>query len=133
MRDFDAADLFHPFFAGFLFFQQFALAGNVAAVAFGEYVFAQGFHGGAGDDLVANRRLDGDFKHLPWDEVAHALDEVAAARLGVFAVDDDGEGIDFVAVNEDVQADEVGGLKAAKFVVKGGKAARHGFEAVEEI
>ena len=133
MRDFDAADLFHPFFARFLFFQQFAFARDVAAVAFGQHVFAQGFHGGAGDDLVANRRLDGDFKHLPRDEFAHSFHQVAAAGLRVFAMDDDGERIDFVAVDEDVQADEARRLKAAEFVVKGGKAARHGFEAVEEI
>ena len=116
-----------------MFFQQFAFAGHVAAVAFRQHVFAQRFHGRAGNNLVTDGRLDGDFKHLPGDEVAHAFHQFAATHLCVFAVDNDGEGIDFVAVNQHVEADEVGRLEAAEFVVKGSKAARDGFEAVEEI
>ncbi len=41
LGDFDAADGLHALLALFLLFEQFAFAGNVAAVAFGGDVFAE--------------------------------------------------------------------------------------------
>ena len=42
LRDFDFAELLHPFLAFFLLSQQFAFAGDVAAVAFGGHVLSAG-------------------------------------------------------------------------------------------
>ena len=36
----DFSNAFHPFFSFFLFFQQFAFAGNIAAVAFRGHIFS---------------------------------------------------------------------------------------------
>jgi len=41
LGDVDLAPLAHPLFAFLLFFEKFAFAGHVAAVAFGEHVLAQ--------------------------------------------------------------------------------------------
>ncbi len=60
LGDVDRADGFHPFFAFFLFFQQFPFAGDVAAVAFSGDIFPHGTDGFAGDDFSADGGLDGD-------------------------------------------------------------------------
>ena len=48
----------------FLLFQQLLFAGDVAAVAFGQHVFAHGFHGFAGNHLAADGGLHGDLEEL---------------------------------------------------------------------
>src|SRR5205814_10104712 len=67
-------DALHALLTFFLFFQQLALAGDVAAVAFGEHVLAHGMDRFAGDDLGAARSLNGDLEHLPRNEFAHLRD-----------------------------------------------------------
>jgi hypothetical protein len=42
LRDLDLAELPHPLLPLFLLFEQFAFAGHVAAIAFGQHVLAQG-------------------------------------------------------------------------------------------
>ena len=69
LGDIDAADALHAFFAFFLFFQELAFARNVAAVAFGDHVLADGGDGFAGDNFRADRSLDRDFEHLPGNEL----------------------------------------------------------------
>ena len=71
LRNLYAADFLHPLLAFFLFFEQFAFARDVAAVAFGDDVFAHGFDGFAGDDFRADGGLNGDLKHLPRDQFLH--------------------------------------------------------------
>ena len=60
LRDLDAPDLLHALLALFLLLEELALAADVAAVALGGDVLAQGLDRLAGDDLAADRRLDGD-------------------------------------------------------------------------
>ena len=48
---FDTADLFHAFFTGFLFFEQFFLTRNVASIALGSHILAQGLDIGTGHDV----------------------------------------------------------------------------------
>ena len=64
LGNFDLAELPHPELAFFLLVQQFALAGNVAAVTFGRYVFAQGGNGFARNDPTADGRLDRNFEQM---------------------------------------------------------------------
>src|ERR1700683_3926436 len=71
LRDIDAADPFHSFFAFLLFFEELAFAGNVAAVAFGNDVFPYSRYGFAGYDFRADRGLDCHFEHLPGDKLPH--------------------------------------------------------------
>src|SRR5665213_1098019 len=60
LRDIHLAELAHLLLALFLLVEELALAGGVAAVAFGGDVLAQGADGFAGDDLAADGGLDGD-------------------------------------------------------------------------
>ena len=133
LGDFDAADLFHAFFAGFLFFQKLAFSADVAAVAFAGDVLAQGGDGFAGDDAGADGGLEGDFEEVAVDFFLEFFDDGAAALFGFAAVDDEGEGGDFVAGDEDVHFDEVVFVEADEVVVEGAVALGAGFEAVEEI
>src|SRR5512139_1304127 len=69
--DFDTADRLHPFLPFFLFFQQFPFPRDVAAVALGCHVFLHRPDGLPGDDFVPYRCLNGDFKHLPRNQLFH--------------------------------------------------------------
>src|SRR5436189_4331837 len=60
LRNLDRAHLLHSLLSLFLLLEEFALSRDVAAVAFGENVFAQRFDARARDDLVADRRLNRD-------------------------------------------------------------------------
>ena len=88
LGDVDAADAFHAAFAGFLGFEELFLAGDVAAVALGEDVLAEGADGFAGDDAGADGGLDCDFEELAGDFAADAEREVAADDGGLLAKDE---------------------------------------------
>src|SRR5436309_2274881 len=65
LRHFDFADLLHTLLAFFLFLQELAFAGNIAAVTFRRHVFAKRADTFAGDDLRAYRGLYRHFEHVP--------------------------------------------------------------------
>ena len=73
----------HALLALFLLLQKLALAGRVAAVAFGGNVLAEGRDGFAGDDLAADRGLDRELEQVPWEQVFQPLEDAAAAGFGV--------------------------------------------------
>src|SRR6516162_5039696 len=50
-----------------------AFAGDVTAIAFGKHVLPQGLDRFAGDDLAADRGLDGDLKELPRNQILQPL------------------------------------------------------------
>ena len=64
LRQFHIAHALHALFAFLLFFQQLAFAGDVAAVAFGGHVLAKGRDRFAGDDLLADSRLNSHLEEL---------------------------------------------------------------------
>src|SRR4051812_29281142 len=117
LRDVHAADALHALLAFLLFLQQLAFAGDVAAVALGGDVLADGLDGLAGDDLAADGGLEGDLEEVLVDLLLEADEELSAAGLGLGLVDDDAEGIDAVAVDEDVHLDQLAGAEADQVVV----------------
>lgn len=64
---------FLPFF---LFLQQLALSGDVAAVAFGRHVLAHGLDRFAGNDLGADGCLDGDVELLARDQLSLSFSHI---------------------------------------------------------
>src|SRR5687767_10485855 len=76
LRNFNAADGFHPFLSFFLFFEQFALARNVTAITLCRDVFFHRSDRLTCNDLVADRRLNRDFEHLPGDQLLHLLSQL---------------------------------------------------------
>jgi MinD-like ATPase involved in chromosome partitioning or flagellar assembly len=90
------------FLALFLLFEELALARDVAAVAFGGHVLAHGRDGLAGDDLAADGRLDRDLEHVAGDQVLQLLAHLPAALFGRGAVDQHGQRVDRLLVDEDL-------------------------------
>ena len=90
LRNIHRPHALHALFAFLLLFQELALAGDVAAVAFGGDVFADGFDGFSRDDLAADGGLEGNFEKVAGDFFLEADQELSAAGLGLFAVDVDG-------------------------------------------
>src|SRR5581483_2511428 len=79
LRNLHASDAFHPLLAFLLLLEELALAGDVAAVALGQDVFAERADGLAGDDFVADRGLQRYFEHLARNQLAQARDQIFAA------------------------------------------------------
>ena len=133
LRHFHGADALHTLLAFFLLFEELALTGDVTAVALGEHVLTHCLHGGAADDLSADGALDGDVELLARNEVLEL--DADGVRVGVclVAVDNHGECIDRVAVQEDVELDEVVASVFAWRVVEACVATAERFKAVVEV
>src|SRR5882762_9534180 len=86
LRNVHLADALHAALAFFLFFEEFAFARNVAAVALGENVLANRGHRFARDHAAANRGLNRHLKHLPRNQFAQARHQIAAALVRLFAM-----------------------------------------------
>ena len=117
--------MLHAFLACFLLFKEFALARNIAAIALGDHVLAQGFDCLTRDDVGTDGGLDRDVIHLTRNDLAHLAHHRAAAVLGLGAVHDDGQRIDFVAIEQNVHLDHVGSAVLLELIVHRGIAARH--------
>src|SRR5581483_8707935 len=124
LRNLDGADLLHPLLPGLLLLEQLALARDVAAVAFCEHVFAPRLDRLAGDHAGTDGGLDRHVEHLPRDLLAQPFDERLAALVREVAVDDQREGVDGLAADEDIDADEVAGPEAGDVVVEARVATR---------
>src|SRR3954465_9107681 len=90
----DTADLLHALLAFLLTLEQLSLARDVAAVALRRDVLAVGLDRLAGDDVRADRRLDGDVVLLARDLGAELLGQRAADLVGLVAVDHHRERVD---------------------------------------
>ena len=132
-RDFYSADLAHAFFTLFLFFEEFFLAGDIAAIALGEHVLSDRFHRLAGNDLPADRRLNGDLKELSGNGVFQVFGEHSATLIGMILVHDRGERIAHIPVEKDIQLDKFAALIAAELIVEARIALGAGLELVEEV
>src|SRR5215510_8701325 len=73
LRNLHLAQLFHALLAFLLPAQQLALACDVATIAFGHDVLAEGPYDFARNDTATNGGLDNDLEHLPWDEIFEAM------------------------------------------------------------
>src|SRR4029077_11767220 len=98
-----------------------------------EDVLAIGLDRLARDDAAADRRLDGDLEELARNELLQPLAQRPPALLGIAAVDDEGERVDRLAVDQDVEQDDVAFLVAVDLIVEAGIAAADRFEAIVEI
>ena len=83
--------------------------------------------------LRADRRLDRDVEHLPRDQLAQPLGHLLPVRVGLRPVHDRAEGVDRLAVQEHVDADDVGLLIAPGLVVERCVAARARLQLIEEV
>ncbi len=98
LRNFNVADHFHALFALLLLLEQFALSADVAAVALGGDVFAEGIDGRPRDDRSTDGALDGDLELLAGDRTLQLLASVQHALPCLVAMDELGEGVHGLAV-----------------------------------
>src|SRR5690606_16176387 len=85
------------------------------------------------DDLVADGGLDRDVVELLRDELAELRRQPPAHVVGLVAVDDRRERVHGIAVEEDVELDEVARALADDLVVERGIASADGLQAVVEV
>ena len=107
LRYLDFTELAHFLFAFLLFFEEFALARDVASVTLCGDVFAQGWDGLSGDDFSSDGGLDGYDELLSGDEFFEFLTDLTAEGLSFGSVHQRGECIDVFAVESYVQLDEI--------------------------
>src|SRR5262247_2473353 len=120
LRHFHLAHLLHALLTLLLLLEELALARDVAAVALGGHVLAHGLHGFPRDDAAADGRLDGDLEHLTGDDATELLHQHLAPLVGLVAVHDDAEGVDRVAIEQDVQLDQIRDPEVGELVVERG-------------
>src|SRR4051794_6957713 len=133
LRNVDPPDGLHPLLALLLLLQQLALTGDVAAVALGQDVLADGADVLAGDDARADGGLDGHLVLLPGNELLQLGGHHQAVLARLVLVHDLAERVHRLALQQDVDLDQVGLLLAAGLVVQRGVPAGLGLELVEEV
>lgn len=133
LRDFNASNLLHAFFPFFLSLEQLPLSGDITTVAFRSYIFSHGLYSGTRDDSCSDSGLDGNFEELTWDFFFQFSSERLAAIERFGAVCDNGKCVDRVAVDFDVESDEVTFSVIEEIIVQGGVATRYGLEFVVEV
>src|SRR5690606_14366468 len=133
LRDLDGPDVLHALLTLLLLLEQLALAADVAAVALGEDVLAHRAHGLARDDARADGRLDRHLELLARDDLLELGGHHHAVVVRLVLVHDRAEGVDLLALEQDVHLDEVGHLVARRLVVERRVPARAGLELVEEV
>ena len=126
-------DRLHPLLALLLLLQKLALAGDVAAVALGQNVLSHRLDRLASDDPAADGGLDGDLELLAGNELLELLRHLQPVGVRLVFVNDRGEGVDDLVVEQQVDLDEVGLLVLGHVVVEGGVSLRPALELVEEV
>ena len=96
---------------------EFAFPTDVATVAFCGHIFPQCFDRFASDDARANCGLDSDFEHVATDFFLEFLHHGSTTSVRISPIANDAEGIDLVAIDQDVHAHEIRGLVTDDFVV----------------
>src|SRR5262245_24515209 len=133
LRYLDLPDLLHALLSFLLPLEQLALARDVTAVALGGHVLAHGLDGLPRDDAAADGRLDGHLEHLAGNDAAELLHQHLPPLVGLVAVDDDTESIDRVAVEQDVELDQLRGPEVGKLVVERGVALGDRLQPIVEV
>src|SRR5262249_40885575 len=133
LRDFDLADLLHAFLTGGLLGPQFALAGDVAAVALGRHVLLDGSDGLASNNPAADGRLNSDLEQMPINFAAEFLYELTATALGKTTMNNRGQGIHTLARHQNVQTHEVRLAVAEEVIIHRAVAVRYRFQLVVKI
>jgi len=133
LRHLDRTDGLHALLALLLLLEELALARDVTAVAFCEHILAVRLHGRATDDLVADGSLYGNLELLARDDVPELVAEPTREVVGLVLVHDEGERVNLLASEENVELHEVGLVIYVKLVIERCIALRATLELVEEV
>src|SRR5215510_783587 len=133
LRDLDGSHLLHALLSFLLLLEQLALAGDVAAVALGEHVLAQWANRLPRDHLGSDRGLDDHLEQLARNHLLQFLGDLAAPLVRLVGVDDHAEGVDRLAVQKDIEFDELARAVAQELVVERCIAAADRLQLVVEV
>ena len=100
---------------------------------FSKDVLAEGLDSLASDDLLADGGLDNDLEHLALDVLLELGDPLAAEAFDLGQVDDAGDGVDGLLVDEELELDEAALAPAGVFVVEGGVTLGRALELAEQV
>src|SRR6185312_3083530 len=114
----DIADLLHALFTGFLLFQKLAFTRDIAAIAFGQHILAQRLDTFPGDNVRADGGLNSDIEHLPGNQFTHFLREFPSAVLAARTMHNQRQGVHALAIDEDIQLDEIGSSELLEFIIE---------------
>src|SRR5438105_1446884 len=103
LRDIDTANALHPLLPLLLFFKEFALSCNIAAVTFCRHVFAQCRNAFARDDFATDRRLDCNLVKLARNYFFWLRCQLSSPSLCPVFVHDGRESIDWFAVHQQIE------------------------------
>ncbi len=110
--------LTHTFLTGLLLFKEFAFTRYVAAVALRRHILTHGLHRLAGDDLGADGSLYGYVELLTRDQLLEFLAHLAAEVVGVVGIYERREGVDGLAIEQDVELRQTARLVARTVVIE---------------
>ena len=116
-----------------MLFQQLFLTGDVAAVALGQDVLAHGLDGLAGDNLPTDSGLDGHFKELARDIIFELFADLPSTLIGFVLVDNEGQSVHLVAVEEQVYFHQAALLVIGQLIVQRGITFGVCFQGIEEV
>src|SRR5688572_7555523 len=133
LRNLHRTDLLHPLLSFLLLLEELSLAADVAAIALREHILPQGLDRRSRDHLLPDRRLNDDLEELARNQLLQLVGDLPPPVVRLVLVDDDGEGIDRVAVDQHVEPDEVARAIFEHLVVEAGVAAADRLQAVEEV
>src|SRR5271156_6277678 len=129
----DAADRLHPLLAFLLLLQQFALAGDVTAVALGQHVLSDRANVLARNDFGPDRGLYRHLELLARNQLFQPGGHLVAISRGPVLVHDGAECVDSLTLQQDVDLDQRRLLLAGFFVIEAGVAASARLQRVEEV
>ncbi len=127
------AYLLHTFFALLLLLEELALSGDIATIALGSDILADGFDSFARDHLSADSSLDGDIELLARDEFLELFTHPSAELHRVVGMSECGEGIYTLAIEEDIEFYEIGGSEIMDMIIERGVALRDRLQFVVEV
>jgi hypothetical protein len=116
-----------------LLLEQLAPATEIASMQLRQDILAKRLDSRSGDDAPADGCLDNYLKHLAIDVLLELLDPRAAHTVDLARVHDARDGIDGVAVDEELDLLDAGAVEARVFVVERGVALCGAFELAEEV
>ena len=118
LRHLHIADLLHAFLAALLLLKQLALTAHVTAIALGCDILTYLLHRLTGNDLGADRCLDGDIELLTGYQLLQLLTHPPTKGDGIVLMGQRREGIYRFAVEQDIQLGEFRGTEAVDMVLE---------------
>src|SRR5688500_7995119 len=133
LRDLDRPHLLHSLLSFLLLLEKLPLARDVTTVALRENVFAKRLHRRPRDDLLTDGGLDDDLEKLSRNKLLQLVRDLPSPLVRLVLVDDNGERVDRITVDEHVELHEIALPVLEHLVVERSVSPTDRLQAVEEV